>query len=163
MRLFAAVRLSDEMKTALIGMMHDLKKAGVRGAYVPAENLHVTLAFIGEADPAAVISALEKVRFRPFRLSLSGTGVFGDLLWAGLRGNQGLSAAAAEVRGALAAAGIGFDRKKFLPHITLVRRMSGGRKEVPVRKAEMTVKKISLMRSEVKEGKRVYTGVYACE
>ena len=48
MRLFIAIRLSDEMKKALINCMHDLKKQGVEGNYVPAQNLHMTLAFIGE-------------------------------------------------------------------------------------------------------------------
>ncbi len=38
MRLFIAIRLSDEMKKVLIGCMHDLKKQGVEGNYVPAEN-----------------------------------------------------------------------------------------------------------------------------
>ena len=50
MRLFIAIRLSDEMKKALINCMHDLKKQGVEGNYVPAQNLHMTLAFIGEYD-----------------------------------------------------------------------------------------------------------------
>ena len=50
MRLFIAIRLSDEMKKALINCMHDLKKQGVEGNYAPAQNLHMTLAFIGEYD-----------------------------------------------------------------------------------------------------------------
>lgn len=48
MRLFIAIQLSDEMKKALVACMHDLKKQGVEGNYVPAQNLHLTLAFIGE-------------------------------------------------------------------------------------------------------------------
>ena len=50
MRLFVAIQLSDEMKKALVGCMHDLKKQGVDGKFVPAQNLHMTLAFIGEYD-----------------------------------------------------------------------------------------------------------------
>ena len=53
MRLFAAIQLSDECKRSLTGMMHELKKQGVKGSYVPVQNLHLTLAFIGEtAAPA---------------------------------------------------------------------------------------------------------------
>lgn len=44
MRLFVAIPLSEEMKNALVGVMHDLKKQGVEGNYVPAQNLHITLA-----------------------------------------------------------------------------------------------------------------------
>ena len=50
MRLFIAIRLSDGMQKSLVACMHDLKKQGVEGNYVPARNLHMTLAFIGEYD-----------------------------------------------------------------------------------------------------------------
>ena len=162
MRLFVAIQLSDEMKTALTGTLHELKKAGVRGSYVPMQNLHLTLAFIGEVkDNTAVKEALGTVTFKPFRLSLSEMGTFGDLLWAGIKGNQGLSAAVKDVRAALDASGIGFDQKKFNPHITLIRKMSGNWKMVPAPKGDMMVKKISLMKSEVKDGRRVYTEVFS--
>ena len=39
MRLFIAIQLSEEMKKALVSCMHDLKKQGVEGNYVPARNL----------------------------------------------------------------------------------------------------------------------------
>jgi 2'-5' RNA ligase len=42
MRLFIAILLSEEMKKSVTGTMHELKKAGVRGSYVPAQNLHLT-------------------------------------------------------------------------------------------------------------------------
>ena len=62
MRLFIAIRLSDEMKKALVTCMHDLKKQGVEGNYVPAQNLHMTLAFLGEYDdPAKVKDVIRKV------------------------------------------------------------------------------------------------------
>ena len=84
MRVFAAICLSDEMKASLTGTMHEMKKAGVKGSYVPMQNLHLTLAFIGEIrDGQAVKDALSTVSFKPFRLSLSGTGSFGDLIWVG--------------------------------------------------------------------------------
>ncbi len=161
MRLFAAILLSDEMKTSIVDMMHALKKQGVGGRYVPASNLHVTLAFLGEVkDTAAVKDALKDVSVKPFRLSFSETGTFGNLLWIGLKGNQGLSIAARDVRAALDAAGIDYDRKKFTPHITIIREMSGKWQSVPAPKSDMTVRKISLMKSEVKDGRRVYTEIW---
>lgn len=161
MRLFVAITLSDEMKKTVTGTLHSLKKAGVKGSYVPSQNLHLTLAFIGEVkDSSAVKEALQTVKIKPFRLSLSEMGTFGDLLWVGLKGNQGLSAAVKDVRGALDAAGIDYDKKKFVPHITIIRKMNGSWKSVPAPKGEMMVKKISLMKSEVKDGKRVYTEIF---
>ena len=68
MRLFIAIMLSDEMKKSVIGTMHELKKADVRGSYVPAQNLHVTLAFIGETkDAAAVKAAMQTISCKPRR------------------------------------------------------------------------------------------------
>ena len=81
MRLFIAIRLSDKMKKALVACMHDLKKQGVEGKYVPAQNLHLTLAFIGEYDyPEKVKKVIESVPLPQFRLSLSEKGNFGNIL-----------------------------------------------------------------------------------
>ena len=160
MRLFVAVQLSDEMKKAITGTMHDLKQKGVRGNYTPMQNLHLTLAFIGETDqPGAVKEALKGISFKPFKLAFSEMGTFGDLLWVGIKGNQGLSGAAKAVRDALDAAGIAYDRDKFTPHITIVRKSSGNWKQVPAPKGEMMVKKISLMKTTFRDGRPVYSEV----
>ena len=160
MRLFIAIELDDSIKKSLTGAMHDLKKSGVRGSYTASNNLHLTLAFIGEVEDALEIkTALQSVSFKPFKLSLSDFGNFGDILWIGVKGNQGLSQAAKGVREALDQAGISYDRKKFAPHITLVRKVAGSWKAVKPPKGEMMVKKISLMKSSVKDGKTVYTRV----
>ena len=85
MRIFIAIQLSEEMKRSITGTLHDLKKAGVRGSFVPSQNLHLTLAFLGEVeDVDAVKAALKTVAYKPFRLVLSDMGTFGDTLQAGL-------------------------------------------------------------------------------
>ena len=146
MRLFVAIQLSDEMKKALVACMHDLKKQGVEGNYVPAQNLHLTLAFIGEYDDSAKVKrVIESVPLPQFRLSLSE------------KGNQKLKTYVKELRGALRAAGIPVDDDKFVPHITLIRKAAAKKAyQVHLPKAEMTVKKVSLMKSEMKNGKMVY-------
>ena len=158
MRLFIAIRLSDEMKKALVTCMHDLKKQGVEGNYVPAQNLHMTLAFLGEYDdPAKVKEVIRKVPLPEFRLALSEKGNFGNILWAGVKGNQKLKTYVKDLRAALAAEGIPFEKEKFVPHITLIRKVSAKKPyQVHLPKADMTVKKASLMRSEQKNGKMVY-------
>ena len=158
MRLFIAIRLSDEMKKALVTCMHDLKKQVVEGNYVPAQNLHMTLAFLGEYDdPANVKEVIRKVPLPEFRLALSEKGNFGNILWAGVKGNQKLKTYVKDLRAALAAEGIPFDKEKFVPHITLIRKVSAKNPyQVHLPKADMTVRKASLMRSEQKNGKMVY-------
>ena len=162
MRLFVAISLSEELKKSITGTLHEMKKAGIRGNYVPTQNLHLTLAFIGECrDADAVKNVLASISFKPFKLALSDMGTFGDLLWVGMKGGQGVSGAARAVRDALDAAGVDYDRKKFTPHITIIRKMSGNWKQVKPPKGDMMVRKISLMKSEQKDGKRVYTEIFS--
>ena len=153
MRLFIAIPLNEEIRSALTGVQETLIRRGVRGNYTSAENLHLTLAFIGEyPDPDAVLDALETVSFAPFSLKTDGFGSFGDLWWIGLSKSEPLETAVRRVRHALSDAGIPFDRKRFSPHITVIRKASYGGKDkypaVEIPAAEMTVNRISLMRSD---------------
>ena len=157
MRLFVAVELSDEMKKGAVSILHDLKTSGVTGNFCPVQNLHLTLCFIGEMpDSRPVEDALKAVRFKPFKLSFTELGRFGDLLYVGTRGGQGVSTLAADIRKALDGAGIDHDDKKFTPHITLIRRSSGKAGGINIPDTGMTVKKFSLMRSDTVKGKQVY-------
>ena len=158
MRLFIAVNLTAPMKDALINAQSDMYEQGVRGNFTKEENLHLTLAFIGEFnDPDAVLDALQTVEFKPFEITLDGMGRFGDLWWAGLKGSQALEAVARRVRRALAENGIPFDRKRFSPHITLLRKARGEMPEVCIEPARMTVDCISLMRSDRGKSGMIYT------
>ena len=66
--------------------------------------------------------------------------------------------------GISAAAGIPFDGKKFVPHITVVRGAAGWKKQpLPLPKADMTASRISLMKSEQKNGKTVYTEIFGVD
>ena len=80
MRLFIAINLSDAMKKALSAAQDEMYGKGVRGNFTPRENMHLTLAFIGEyPDKEQVMDALSSVSFSAFTLSLSGMGCFRDL------------------------------------------------------------------------------------
>lgn len=144
-----------------------LCSAGMRGSYTRTENLHLTLAFIGEhPDPDEVLKALRTVEFRPFELALRGYGSFGDLWWAGTDDSPALEAVVRRVRRALEEAGIPFDRKRFVPHITVLRHADPGRSGLPaltIPPAWMIVRRISLMRSDRGRSGMVYTELGAVE
>ena len=164
MRLFIAIQLSSEMKDALHDAQRAMYDRGVRGNYSPEENLHLTLAFIGEypnAEP--VMDALSGVTFTPFELALDGVGCFGDLWWAGLRENAALTAVVRRVRRALAASGIPFDRKRFSPHITLIRKASRDAAGIPITPETMTVRTILLMSSKRGRNGMIYTEIDTIE
>ena len=103
MRLFLAINLSGPVKAALIDAQNEMYDGGVRGSFTPEENLHLTLAFIGEyPDPEPVLEALGELSFSPFELSPEGIGCFGDLWWAGMRASPQPAALARRIRHALA-------------------------------------------------------------
>ncbi|MCR5300444.1 MAG: RNA 2',3'-cyclic phosphodiesterase [Erysipelotrichaceae bacterium] len=161
MRLFVAIDLSEEMRASLVTMMHDLKKADVKGSYQPVANLHLTLAFLGETeDVETVKEVLKSVTYKPFRMAFGEKGNFGNTFWIGVKSNQGLNKLAKDVRAALAGR-LPEEEKEFVPHITLIRNCSGKTQGVKAAKGEMMVKKVSLMKSEEKKGKRVYTEIFS--
>ena len=158
MRFFIAIDLSEEMKAALVDAQNAMYDRGVRGNYSPEENLHLTIAFIGEYPEAEpVLDALRTVRFTPFELVPDGVGSFGDHWWAGVRESVPLAAVARRVRRALAEGGIPFDRKGFVPHITLIRRASKAPEGIRIAPRGMTVDSISLMRSDRGRNGMIYT------
>ena len=165
MRLFISVQLAENMKQSLIGVMHDLKQQGVTGSYVPVRNLHVTLAFIGEVESAEKIrQVMDSIPVEKARLSFSEFGNFGDVFWIGIKGNQKIKKYASDLRRALTDQGIPCDNRKFDPHVTLIRNQKGRRPhDLVLPREEMTISRISLMKSEVKDGKRVYKEIYSVE
>ena len=164
MRLFIAIQFDDDILNSLTAFQDSLKELGVTGNYSKRENLHITLAFIGDyEDPDKVLDIMKHVGFRPLRISLDGTGSFGDLFWIGLSENYQLAGYVKRLRKELAANGIPFDRKRFSPHITLIRKCSlNGDDEVVIPvppKGSMTATRVSLMLSERGENGMIYTEI----
>lgn len=168
MRLFLAISIDGTMQDALLKLQEHWQTLGVRGHFVPAEKMHLTLAFIGEyGNPDMVMDAISTVSFTPFSLQLDGAGNFHDTLWAGIAPNEALSACVRRLRRALAEQEIPYDRKKYAPHITLVRRadfpgsVESLLSELPT--DTMDVMEISLMRSDRGKNGMIYTKIGCLE
>src|SRR5882724_3315591 len=124
MRLFVALSLPDEVARSLQRL-----QTGVPGArWQTLEQLHLTLRFIGESDgrlASAVHDALATIDAPGFELALHGVGEFGgkrpSALWAGVRQNEALMHLQRKIETALQRAGIGADRQRYTPHVTLAR------------------------------------------
>ena len=143
--------------------MTDLRRQGVRGNFSRVENLHLTLAFLGEVqDPEPVCEAMNAAPAAPFSLKFSESGAFKDLYWVGIEENPKLAAYAEKLRAELRSREIWFDAKAFKPHITIVRRARyEGKIQISVHPEAFTVARVSLMKSEHRNGKLVYTEIYA--
>ena len=164
MRLFVSINLSDEIKDALTDVQDAMMDAGIWGNYTMPENMHLTLAFIGEyADPDKVLGVLDSIDFEPFDITLKGIGSFRNLWYVGLEDSTQLQSLVRNIRRALATARIPFDRKRFLPHITIVREAEGEAESVAeaelakLGEISMNVDYISLMRSDRGKHGMVYT------
>ena len=99
-----------------------------KGKFTTPENLHLTLAFLGEVDPEdlpALSIVLDAVDAVAFDLTLSGLFGFNrgrdGILCLHADGGSALSELAVKVRSALASEGFSFDPKPFLPHLTIAR------------------------------------------
>lgn len=121
-RLFVAVSLPEVVADALTQL-----QSGIRGArWLPEENFHLTLAFIGETDRHGlneIASALGGIDAPSFDLRMKGCGFFGDrkprALWVGVEANAALNHLQSKVETALKRAGFPLDKRKFTPHVTL--------------------------------------------
>ena len=163
MRLFIALQLSDELKDVLSEVTDTMRAQGIRANYVPQENMHLTLAFLGEAEAGAVPAIEEavcEVPFSPLEICLGEAGNFGNLLYVGIEDNPELRKYVHALRQSLTANGIGFDRKKFKAHITIARKVESRQPfHVRVQKAGMTATGVSLMRSDRVAGGMRYTEI----
>lgn len=126
MRLFVALELPWPVRERLSLMAG----SGILGSrWVSPDNYHLTLRFIGEtqAHQAEDIDlALAGIRARGFTLTLAGVGTFSkggrvNSLWVGVERNPLLDHLRNKIETALQRAGVGPDRRRFTPHLTLAR------------------------------------------
>jgi 2'-5' RNA ligase len=132
LRTFVALLLPDRVRAGLAAVSAELK-AQTRGlTWVPADNLHLTLRFLGAIGPVA----LERVRdalavaaaaVPPFTVRLGGLGGFPPgrrprVLWATVTaGGERIEALFATLEAALVERGIPGEERAFHPHVTLAR------------------------------------------
>jgi 2'-5' RNA ligase len=134
-RLFVAVQISAAVREALAGFVDRLRlgflpspKQKVR--WVPADNFHVTLKFIGHVQPAAldgIRNALSAIRSGPpFELQIRGLHYFPNdrrprVFWAGVNAPAELAALASAIDQSLEPLGIARETHAYTPHLTLAR------------------------------------------
>jgi 2'-5' RNA ligase len=134
-RLFVALEIPAAVRESLAALITELRDAASRVSdkrprWVRAENLHVTLKFIGEAAPEkldAIRGALAAVRSdSPVEMNFRGLGFFPNekrmkVFWAGITASRNLAPLAAEIDRALSTLGIPRETREFAPHLTLAR------------------------------------------
>ncbi len=123
-RLFFALEPDEKVRREIHASQ---KKLAYNARMIQSEQIHVTLAFLGQQAPEIVpelCSLASRLHFEPCTLVLDRLGTFRrvKVLWLGA------SEVPASLQGfrqtltdELEKAGIGFDRKAWKPHLTLYR------------------------------------------
>lgn len=137
MRCFVALWPDADVRARIDEIAAEARSRLGAGRRVPAANLHMTVAFIGTLDEARarnVAAILAAAEFQPFDWLLDHVGHFARarVVWAGGPLSPALAALAADVRLGLDRLGIDYDRKPFVPHVTLLRDAAGAAADGPL-------------------------------
>jgi 2'-5' RNA ligase len=124
-RLFIALDLPDQVNEALANICF-----GIPGAkWVPKDQMHLTLRFIGDADDAMlsdITEILEDVNNSGFSLTLKGVGYFPprrkpNVLWVGIEPSEQLAELKDSIENLLEELGLPGEERKYHAHVTLAR------------------------------------------
>ncbi len=131
MRCFIAIEISDEIRKALGELIQRLSGMGRGIRWVPPENIHLTLKFLGEVEDDRVPEIGRRLSeissgHSPISLRVRGAGAFPSLrspqvIWVGSEVSPGLESLYREIEEAMAALGFERERRDFNPHLTLGR------------------------------------------
>jgi 2'-5' RNA ligase len=168
MRLFIAIELSEETKDRLVELQDELRPQLARARFTDRENLHVTIAFLGECSAeqaGAAAVALERSAFAPFPLLIDRIGRFrkdrGDVWWAGVQEDSELVELHRTLTAELRAAGFDLEDRPFRPHITLTRGVKGDAQPREIGPIQEEATRLSLMKSERLDKRLTYTSIYS--
>jgi len=130
MRLFVALDIPEAVRKNIAGMRRDLPSIGSQLRWVPPQNFHVTLKFIGSVPPEKlppIIEALRRVSLLDqVQLRIRGVGWLvnaktGVMLFATVEDSKPLAALATAIDQQLSLLGFTPEDRTFMPHLTLVR------------------------------------------
>lgn len=178
MRSFIAIELPETAKSALAELQQDLKKTGADIRWVKAENIHLTLKFLGNIEEEIIGRIVQVIKgackkFESFDLEIKGIGVFPNVksprvIWVSVNGNITVAGIQREIEMGLSPLGFERENRKFSPHLTLGRFRSSQGKRPFMDKVELLkdssygmidVRSVSLMRSDLGPAGARYTKI----
>ncbi len=179
MRLFIAINLPDRVKASLAKLIDEVRVHGDIMRWTRAENIHLTLKFLGEVSPtlAGDVEALLQDIVSchpPFRMVIEGVGAFPNvnrprIVWVGVRGDRVLEAIRMDLEDGFSELGFEREDRPFKPHLTIGRIRRGGERgggRYPLSErleraafagADFTVTSVELMESFLKPAGAEYT------
>ena len=145
MRLFFAAWPPPQAAEALYRW-----SGALQGRATPAENIHLTLVFLGEADPVRAAAAAERVRGSRHALPIEVARYVkrNEMVWVAPRETpRPLAALVEALRRELQRDAFILERRPFAAHVTLLRKASAPPRVPPPPRVEWPVRDLLLVRS----------------
>lgn len=128
MRVFVALDLPQKTKDNLERSANQFAEYANGGNFVPKDNYHLTLHFLGNVAPSDLIyiqSAMDSVKNLPApELAITQFAMqrVSDIVWAKLRQSQDLTTLHDALGAKLEASGFEVEHRAYRPHVTLIRK-----------------------------------------
>ena len=184
LRAFIAVELPIEIRKTVCAATSKLQNdIGPLIRWVPIENMHLTLKFLGDVSPSNVELLSQMLRaemelFNCFDLHLNGLGSFPNLkrprvIYVGMQDPAALEALQRGIESASSRLGYGAEERGFSPHLTIgrVKQNVTATEQQAIRHAladtkidslgTARVNSVELFKSDLKPTGSVYTRLYS--
>ena len=184
LRAFIAVELPLEIRQTVCNTTSKLRgEIGALVRWVPIENMHLTLKFLGDVSPSNVELLSQMLRaemdlFNCFDLRLNGLGSFPNLkrprvIYIGIQAPAALEALQRGIESASNRLGYGSEVRGFSPHLTIgrVKQNVTATEQQTIRRAlegtkidalgTARVNSVELFKSDLKPTGSVYTRLYS--
>ena len=178
-RSFIALNLTADIHRQLDDIIQSLKQQTTIVRWVPSQNIHLTLKFLGDVSLANIetlqrVLAGEAARHAPFTFTVGGFGAFPNtrwprVLWVGVQAPAALNTAQHGIEAETQRLGYTGEERPFSPHLTLgrvsnnaspqeARRLSDALAQVKIGElGQVMVKSVYLYRSDLNPGGATYT------
>ena len=182
-RAFIAISLSPEIRSSLEEVSDKLKERlpGVPIRWVPAENVHLTIKFLGDVSVSNLeilqkILQTEACQHSPFEFSVGNLGAYPSIsrprvIWVGVQAPDELHALQRGIEAETGRLGYAREKRSYSPHLTLgrVSRNADASDTRRIRKVLKSctigflgatrVHQVHLYRSELQSGGAVYSKI----
>ncbi|HEX9435230.1 MAG TPA: RNA 2',3'-cyclic phosphodiesterase [Burkholderiales bacterium] len=149
MRLFFALWPPAKTAHALAQWTHQVAR-DTGGTPTPSDKIHLTLAFLGEADPGKAFNAAQRAQGARHALPIGHAYYWkhNKIVWVGPQGMPApLAALVSQLHAALKEHGFVLEDRPFAAHITLLRKAKPPKALPPLPTLEWPVSEFLLVRS----------------
>lgn len=179
LRCFIAIDITEQIRRDLGEIIDRLKKHDTDVKWVPSENIHLTLKFLGNTPEKLLPKIREELfnvvlYYKPFYITIYTTGVFPNrkyprVIWIGVKDSEILRRLYVDIENAMVSLGFKKENKKYSPHLTIgrMRSQKGIMNLIHVLDTfkdkdfgNINIKQIKLMKSELKPQGAIYSCLY---